>query len=60
MEKLKYSEVKQRDSNFQEGWTCSCSNFKGCPRKDNAEANDFDILYHDGEEGFDLCPKCVE
>lgn len=58
--KMTYAELQVKNPAYADGgWSCDCRKYQGCPRGGKVFDDEFGLVFHDAECGFDLCEKCA-
>ncbi|CDW83886.1 wd-40 repeat protein [Stylonychia lemnae] len=58
--KLAFQQLKELNSNYADGWKCDGTQYFGCPLGQNIQTDLDELLYHDAQNGFDLCDVCFQ
>eukprot|EP00347_Sterkiella_histriomuscorum_P004764 403359199 len=59
LEKLTFAQLKEKNSAYNDGWNCDLRNNTGCPHGGKTFDDEYGLVYHHAECGFDLCEKCA-
>ena len=57
--KMTFAELVESSSAYEAGWACDCRHYQGCPYGGKLFHDDYGLVYHDPDCGFDLCEKCA-